>query len=80
MCPGPSQVVVHLGLGLEALPEEAEGWGGLATALRARKKLKPAEFRPSQGQAPYRQLLPGIVQVPADWLIAWGRKNSMWPP
>jgi NADH-quinone oxidoreductase subunit B len=43
------------------------------------KRLKSAEFRPSQGQAPYRQLLPGIFQVPADWLIAWGRKSSLWP-
>src|SRR3989304_2007333 len=43
------------------------------------KKLPPTEFRPSQGQAPYRQLLPGILQMPADWLLAWGRKSSLWP-
>ena len=29
--------------------------------------------------AVYRQLLPGIMQMPADWLIAWGRKSSLWP-
>src|SRR3972149_3463856 len=43
------------------------------------KKLTPTEFRPGQGKAPYRQLLPGIMQLPADWLIAWGRKSSLWP-
>ncbi|MEE8346130.1 MAG: hypothetical protein V3S20_02160, partial [Dehalococcoidia bacterium] len=43
------------------------------------KTLTPAEFSPGQGQALYRQLLPGIMQVPADWLIAWGRKSSLWP-
>jgi hypothetical protein len=43
------------------------------------KKLKPTEFQPGQGQALYRQLLPGVLQVPADWLIAWGRKSSLWP-
>src|SRR3989304_1723555 len=36
------------------------------------KKLTPTEFRPGQGKAPYRQL-------PPDWLIAWGRKSSLWP-
>src|SRR4030067_818736 len=43
------------------------------------KKLTPTEFHPGQGKAPYRQLLPGIMQLPADWLIAWGRKYSLWP-
>src|SRR3989337_2950620 len=43
------------------------------------KKLTPVEFQPGQGKAPYRQLLPGIIQLPADWLIAWGRKSSLWP-
>jgi len=43
------------------------------------KKLKPSPALPSQGKAAYRQILPGILQVPADWLIAWGRKSSLWP-
>src|SRR3970282_288968 len=43
------------------------------------KKLTPTEFHPGQGKAPYRQLLPGIMQLPADWLIAWGRKSSLCP-
>ena len=43
------------------------------------KKLSPVPSTPTQGKAPYRQLLPGIMQVPADWLLAWGRKSSLWP-
>src|SRR3972149_10767800 len=43
------------------------------------KRLTPTEFRPGQGKALYRQLLPGIMQLPADWLMAWGRKSSLWP-
>src|SRR3989337_103995 len=43
------------------------------------KRLKPAPAFPRQGKAAYRQLLPGILQVPADWVIAWGRKSSLWP-
>lgn len=43
------------------------------------KSLEAAPADASQGQALYRQLLPGIMQMPADWLIAWGRKSSLWP-
>src|SRR3972149_7468003 len=43
------------------------------------KSLQPTPPNPAQGKALYRQILPGIMQVPADWLIAWGRKSSLWP-
>jgi len=43
------------------------------------KRLSPAQAYPTQGKSLYRQLLPGILQVPADWLIGWGRKSSLWP-
>ncbi len=43
------------------------------------KSLEPSPPNPSQGRAAYRQILPGIMQMPADWLIAWGRKSSLWP-
>src|SRR6266704_1830762 len=43
------------------------------------KSLRPSDTSASQGKAPYRQILPGIMQLPADWLIAWGRKSSLWP-
>ena len=51
-----------------------------APGLRQRvKSLEPTPADPSQGVAAYRQLLPGIMQAPADWIIAWGRKSSLWP-
>ncbi len=40
------------------------------------KKLTPTEFQPGQGKALYRQLLPGILQFPADWVVAWGRLSG----
>ncbi len=43
------------------------------------KSLQPTLSDPGQGKALYRQILPGIVQLPADWLFAWGRKSSLWP-
>ena len=43
------------------------------------KKLTPSEAFFDQGKAAYRQILPGIIQLPADWLMAWGRKSSLWP-
>jgi NADH-quinone oxidoreductase subunit B len=43
------------------------------------KSLEASPADPSQGNAIYKSILPGIMQMPADWLIAWGRKNSLWP-
>jgi NADH-quinone oxidoreductase subunit B len=43
------------------------------------KSLRPAAPVPGQGQAIYKQILPGVVTAPADWIIAWGRKSSLWP-
>jgi NADH-quinone oxidoreductase subunit B len=43
------------------------------------KSLEPTVADPSQGSAVYKQLLPGVLSMPADWLIAWGRKSSLWP-
>ncbi len=34
---------------------------------------------PPEAKSLYRNLLPGIVQAPADWIFAWGRKSSLWP-
>ena len=44
---------------------------------RERERLTPAPYEP--GVALYRQLLPGIMQVPADALLAISRKSSLWP-
>jgi NADH-quinone oxidoreductase subunit B len=43
------------------------------------KSLTAAPNVPGQGNALYRTILPGIIQAPADSLIAWGRKSSLWP-
>ena len=39
--------------------------------------LIPVERRP--GKALYKTLLPGVMQVPADLVLAMGRKSSLWP-
>lgn len=40
-------------------------------------RLTPVEVVP--GKALYRAVLPGILQVPADLVIAASRKSSLWP-
>ena len=40
-------------------------------------RLTPVEIE--QPKALYRTLLPGIMQVPADYIIAAARKSSIWP-
>lgn len=48
--------------------------------LRRRiKELSPVEVHPGQGKALYRQILPGLLQLPADTVIALARKSSLWP-
>ena len=39
--------------------------------------LTPATYEP--GTALYRQVLPGIIQVPVDAVLAVSRKSSLWP-
>jgi NADH-quinone oxidoreductase subunit B len=41
------------------------------------ERLRPVEMEP--GKALYRQVLPGILQVPADIVLAAARKSSLWP-
>jgi NADH-quinone oxidoreductase subunit B len=44
---------------------------------REAERLAPVPFEP--GTALYRQILPGIIQVPADAVLAASRKSSLWP-
>jgi NADH-quinone oxidoreductase subunit B len=44
---------------------------------RELERLQPLEGVP--GKALYKQVLPGIIQAPADLLLAMGRKSSLWP-
>jgi NADH-quinone oxidoreductase subunit B len=41
------------------------------------ERLRPVRTEP--GKALYRQVLPGVLQVPADLVIAAARKSSLWP-
>jgi NADH-quinone oxidoreductase subunit B len=41
------------------------------------ERLRPVQAEP--GKALYRQVLPGVLQVPADLIIAASRKSSLWP-
>jgi NADH-quinone oxidoreductase subunit B len=40
-------------------------------------RLTPVE--PENPKALYKTLLPGVMQVPADYIIAAARKSSLWP-
>ena len=44
---------------------------------REAERLTPAPYEP--GTAIYRQILPGIMQMPVDTLLAMSRKSSLWP-
>ena len=35
--------------------------------------------REQPGKALYREILPGVIQMPADLLLAMSRKSSLWP-
>jgi NADH-quinone oxidoreductase subunit B len=40
-------------------------------------RLQPVEIE--QPKALYKSVLPGVMQVPADYIIAAARKSSLWP-
>jgi NADH-quinone oxidoreductase subunit B len=44
---------------------------------REAERLTPVELVPSK--ALYKQVLPGVLQVPADYILALVRKSSLWP-
>ena len=48
-----------------------------ASEEREAERLRPVEVQP--GKALYRELLPGVVQAPADYILALSRKSSLWP-
>jgi NADH-quinone oxidoreductase subunit B len=66
--------------GQEDIPAGARETGGLPARVHLdQETAKFAPIAPQQGKALYRALLPGIVQMPADTLIAAARKSSLWP-
>ena len=44
---------------------------------REAERLRPVDVQP--GKALYREILPGVVQAPADYILALCRKSSLWP-
>ena len=48
-----------------------------AGELREAERLRPVEVIP--GKALYRQVLPGVIQAPADYILGLSRKSSVWP-
>ena len=44
---------------------------------RELERLTPVDV--DQGKSLYRQILPGIIQVPAQTVLALARKSSLWP-
>src|SRR5438128_11188599 len=44
---------------------------------RENLRLTPIELE--QPKALYRSVLPGVMQIPADYIIAAARKSSLWP-
>jgi NADH-quinone oxidoreductase subunit B len=48
-----------------------------ASEEREAERLRPVDVQP--GKALYRAVLPGVVQAPADYILALSRKSSLWP-
>jgi len=44
---------------------------------REAERLRPVEVQ--HPHALYREVLPGVIQAPADYLLAMARKSSLWP-
>ena len=49
----------------------------LTSLEREAERLSPVEVQ--HPHALYREVLPGIIQAPADYLLAMARKSSLWP-
>ena len=66
-------------------PEAPPGAEPLPLAPHAPPSEHPAEaprlapVEPAPGKALYRVVLPGVMQAPADLVIAAARKSSLWP-
>jgi NADH-quinone oxidoreductase subunit B len=77
---GSAAVATAPAEGQEEIPAGARETGGLPARVHLdQETAKFAPVAPVQGKALYRALLPGIIQMPADTLIAAARKSSLWP-
>ncbi len=66
--PAPSTAPAHEPMTLPVIPGEHPNEA---------PRLTPVEVVP--GKALYKQILPGVMQVPLDLVLAASRKSSLWP-
>ena len=66
--PAPSTAPAHEPMTLPVIPGEHPNEA---------PRLVPVEVVP--GKALYKQILPGVMQVPLDLVLAASRKSSLWP-
>jgi NADH-quinone oxidoreductase subunit B len=57
--------------------EQATPSRPLTSLEREAERLRPVEVQ--HPHALYREVLPGVIQAPADYLLAMARKSSLWP-
>jgi NADH-quinone oxidoreductase subunit B len=79
MAVGPTTEPTTVAPAAPAIPSEAPSGPVTLPSEHPREapRLTPVELVP--GRALYKTVLPGVMQVPADLLLAMGRKSSLWP-
>jgi NADH-quinone oxidoreductase subunit B len=74
----PARLVASATAGTDAPPAPAPSPEHAKTGVeREAERLVPVEV--DHGKAIYRQVLPGVLQVPADAALALARESSLWP-
>ena len=74
----PGRLVTSATTGTDEAPAPAAPAEGPKTGIeREAERLVPVEV--DHGKAVYRQVLPGVLQVPAEAALALARESSMWP-
>jgi NADH-quinone oxidoreductase subunit B len=73
----PAEPSTPVAPGRPAIPEVPASPGYVPDFSPERERLQPLDV--VQGKAAYRSVLPGILQVPADAVVALCRKSSLWP-
>ncbi len=72
------RLVASATAGTDEAPAPAAPAEGPKTGIeREAERLVPVEV--DHGKAVYRQVLPGVLQAPADAVLALARESSMWP-
>src|SRR3990170_4202098 len=53
--------------------------GAVAPSVISPEEIRLTPIEPGAPTVPYKAVLPGVLQVPADAVIAASRKSSLWP-